>query len=284
MRPLDLVAIAIEASAAVKHTLGLGLVARVKQFEPPLDPATGEYCYTVEAAMAADALFAEEEHPRPSKPAAIVDLVAHCFDRPWFVVSPSNEERVLEVRDMVDGTWSKDKNGLKEYAKAIEGKLGTDPRSARLYDELADFATKDAPSTVPGTVFASGYMMRYCPHSMPFSHGQMLNLETGSHAAISSEQRIWSSAVLHWEIPAPPLYQEILQWADHYVCDTERTGLDAADLHNQHKPCAAAQVLRPTWRGRDRAAVHRKERNLFDRDHLWAHPQHCDRLSLRCNL
>ena len=70
-------------------------------------------------------------------------------------------------------------------------------------------------------------MMRYCPHSMPFSHGQMLNLGTGSHVAISPEQRIWSSAVLHWTIPAPHVYQELLHWADHYTrdteCDTERT-------------------------------------------------------------
>jgi hypothetical protein len=113
-------------------------------------------------------------------------------------VAPSDEERLLVVRDMEDGTWSMDKYALKEYVKAVEGELGVDPRTARLYDELADFAAKDAPATVSSDAFRGGYMMRYGAHLLPFAHGQMLNLEMSStqpyhvkaYAAFEDEQYV----------------------------------------------------------------------------------------------
>jgi hypothetical protein len=111
---LDLDAITSAASDAVELAVGFRLVARVKPFELPADVASGLRCETVEAAVAADALFAVDEQPRPSKVADILELVSERFDRPWFVVAPSDEERLLVVRDMEDGTWSMDKYALKE--------------------------------------------------------------------------------------------------------------------------------------------------------------------------
>jgi hypothetical protein len=220
--PLDLDAIASAATDAIEREIGFRLVARVKPFELPCDPSTGEPCETVEAALAADALFADYEHRRPTKPADILELVAERFDRPWVVVAPSDEERILVVRDMGTGTWSMDKYALKEYVKALEGELGVDPRSARLYDELADFALKDAPSTVPGDVFRGGYMMRYGAHLMPFAHGQMLNLERGAHEPILPLQRVWDKQTTNWQIPAQAEYAELLSWGTHYQCDGAR--------------------------------------------------------------
>jgi hypothetical protein len=199
---LDLDAIAAAATDAVEREMGFRLVARVKPFEPPCDVSTGSPCQTVEAALTADSLFAVDEHPRPIKVADILRLVSGRFDQPWLVVVPSDEERFLVVRDMSTGTWSMDKFALKEYVKWVEGELGIDPRTAKLYDEFADFAAKDAPSTVPGDVFRAGYMMRYGSHLMPFAHVQMLNLETGAHEPILPLQRVWDKQTTNWQIPA----------------------------------------------------------------------------------
>lgn len=216
---LDLDAIASAATDAIEREIGFRLVARVKPFEPPCDQSTGAPCETVEAALAADALFAADEHQRPTTPADILELVAQRFDHPWFVVSPSDEERLLVVRDMLTGTWSMDKYALKEYVKAIGGELGICPRTVRLYDELADFASKDAPSTVPGDVFRGCYMMRHCAHLMPFADGKMLNLNTGAHEPILPSQYVWSKQVTNWSIPAEAAYAELLGWSKHYQRD-----------------------------------------------------------------
>jgi hypothetical protein len=139
-----------------------------------------------------------------------------------FVVAPSDVERLLVVRDMEDGTWSMDKYALKEYVKAVEGELGVDPRTARLYDELADFAAKDAPATVQGDAFCGGYMMRYGAHLLPFEHGQMLNIETGAREAIVPGQRVWRNKTLQWQIPEQHEYPELLRWSEHYLLDEAR--------------------------------------------------------------
>jgi len=232
-QPLDLDSIAASATAEIERALGFRLVARVKAFELPCDATTGEPCDTVEAAS----LFADDELPRPTKAAGILELVSERFDHPWFVVAPSDEERILVVRNTSDCTWSKDRYALKEYVKALEGELCVDPRSARLYDEIADFATKDAPSTVPGDLFSSGFMMRYGAHLLPFAHGHMLNLCTGAREAISPCQLVWSSCTLHWQIPEPAAYAELLRWSEHYLGDGQRAWMPATYAINaSHVP------------------------------------------------
>mmetsp|Transcript_26875 Transcript_26875/g.61959 ORF Transcript_26875/g.61959 Transcript_26875/m.61959 type:complete len:261 (+) Transcript_26875:912-1694(+) len=94
-RALDLPAIALVASAAVEAALGIALVARVKPFELPFDADNDEYCESVDEALTADVLFAEDEHPRPTKVCDIVDLIIERFSgQPWMVV---DEKRILLV-------------------------------------------------------------------------------------------------------------------------------------------------------------------------------------------
>jgi hypothetical protein len=125
-----------------------------------------------------------------------------------------------------------DKYDLKEYVKAVEGELGVDPRTVRLYDELADFAAKDAPATVLSDAFRGGYMMRYGAHLLPFAHGQMLNLETGAREPIVPGQRVWRIKTLHWQIPEQPEYAELLRWREHYLLDKEPQWMPKAYVIN----------------------------------------------------
>mmetsp|Transcript_17284 Transcript_17284/g.43015 ORF Transcript_17284/g.43015 Transcript_17284/m.43015 type:complete len:685 (-) Transcript_17284:223-2277(-) len=217
-RALDLPAIALAASAAVEAALGIALVARVKPFELPFDADNDEYCESVDEALTADVLFAEDEHPRPTKVCDIVDLVIErFFGKPWIVL---DKKRILLVRDINDHTWSEDKYAFKEYANALDGQLGLNPRCVRLYDELADYASKHPGVKVSRADFADGYMMRHPPHLLPFAHGQMLDLDTGAHMVIAHEQRVWDDAVLNWPIPAPGAHAALLHWTGHYLAES----------------------------------------------------------------
>jgi hypothetical protein len=139
-----------------------------------------------------------------------------------------------------------DKYALKECVKAVDGELGVDPRTARLYDELADFAAKDAPATVPGDAFRGGYMMRYGAHLLPFEHGQILNLETGAREAIVPGQRVWRCKTLQWHIPGQPEYPELLRWSEHYLLDEARQWMPATYAMNTDGVALRERFMQPS--------------------------------------